>query len=1056
MCGEENPARARFCIACGTELPAEADERFRKVITLLFCDLVNGDELTQRLEPEPLSEVLTTFYDAMRPIIEAHEGTVANFIGDAIMSVFGVPILHEDDALRACRAALEMRDRLVGLNAELDSRWGVTLATRMGLNTGEVSGVGVARAQNFVAGDAANTAARFQQNARAGQILFGDATLRLVRHGVRVDEIEPLAMKGKAEPVRAYDLLEVLPEAEALTRHHDVPLVGRQRELGALRHGFEAALTSRACRMVTLVAEAGVGKSRLIEEFSFGIGARARVLRGRCLPYGEGTTFWPLWGVLSQLAGVQDTDSADEARTKLSNVLGRDEEGIGERLSSAVGWFEAGYAVEFTLDEIFWAARKLLEQLAEEQPLVVVFDDIHWAEPTFLDLIEHLRDTVGDVPLVLLCAARHEVLERRPTLAENPCASTITVQPLSEDEAARVAENLLGTAEVADDVRQRIIESAEGNPLFIEQLLEMLIGDGHLRREDGRLVATGDLASLAMPPSIHALLSARLDRLERGERAVIDPAAVIGLLFARGAVEALVGLRNGAVADELAALSRKQLVRSDAPETHGDERFRFNHVLIRDAAYEGLLKASRAELHERYADWTEDELREHGRAAYDEIVGYHLEQAHLYRAELGPLDEHGLSLGVRAAERLAAAGRRAFGRGDMQTAASLLRRAAALRPDDDPQRVELLPDLAEALASIGDFAAALELLDDAVERAGELDDAPLRAEATLVRLYVRAFATEEGWGESILPQVTEEMAVLEKANHDAGLAKGWRLIGFVHGTACRYGEAAKAVQQAIFHARLAGDRRQELRNDSAYAQALLSGPTPVPEAIAECERILELAEDDRGTRAFVLSILSALHAMEGAIDEARTCYVSARVLFEDLGLTVLAAWVSLQSGPAELIAGDLHGAERELTRAYDTLSGLGEKYYRSTVAGLLGQLRHAQGRRAEARELAETARELATEDDVESQALWRAVLAKVLAAEGTVDEALVLVQEAVALSHRTDSPVIQADALIDFAAVLRASGRDDSEVVDEAVRLYRGKGDAAGARKAGGLLSEPA
>jgi class 3 adenylate cyclase/tetratricopeptide (TPR) repeat protein len=1056
-CGEENPDRARFCIACGTEFAPEHDQRFRKVITLLFCDLFDSGALTQRLPPDVLSEVLTTYYEAMRPIIERHGGTAADFIGDAIMSVFGVPVLHEDDALRACRAALEIQERLVDLNVELEQRWDVTLTLRMGLNTGEVSGVGVARAQNFVAGDAANTAARFQQNAAAGQILFGDATYGLVRDGVRVEELEPLTMKGKAEPVRTYRLLEVLSDAEALTRHHDVPLVGRQKELGQLRESFEQAVKARGCRMTTLVAEAGVGKSRLIEEFSRVVGDAALVLRGRCLPYGEGATFWPLGGVLSQLADVQETDAAEEARAKLAAVIGKDEEGIGERLASAVGWYGAEFATEFTLEELFWAVRKVFEVLAERHPLIVVFDDIHWAEPTFLDLIEHVRDNVHDVPFLMLCASRQDVLERRPSLVEHPLACVVPIHPLSEDEAGLVAENVLGEVDMADEVRARIIESAEGNPLFIEQLLSMLINDGHLRREDGKLVASADLASLKMPPTINALLAARLDSLRRLERSVIDPAAVIGLLFRRDAVEALATDADGAVGDGLDALSRKQLVRSESGEGHDDERFRFNHPLIRDAAYALLLKRTRAELHERFAEWAEHAYREHGRAAWDEVLGYHLEQAHHCLAELGPLDAHGIELGVRAAEWLGAAGRRSFGQGDMQTAAGLMSRAAALWPGDDPHRVELLPDLSEALASTGDFTQAVQLLDEAVERAGDLGDDPLHAEANLVRLHVRAFATEDGWSERILPEVEESMAVLERADRHAGLAKGWRLIGFVHGTACRYGEAANAVQQAILHARLAGDRRQELRNDSAYAQAMLSGPTPVPEAIDECERILELAEDDRGTRAFVFSILSLLHAMKGESAEARTCYVAARALFEDLGLTVLAAWVSLQSGPAELLAGDLHAAERELTRAYEALSEIGEKYYLSTVAGLLGQLRYEQGRHEEAREFAEEARALATDDDVESQALLRAVLAKVLAAEGAGEGALELVQEAVSLAHRTDSPVIQARSLVDLSVVLRANRRDARAAAAEAaaVALYERKGDTVSARKLGGLLAEP-
>jgi class 3 adenylate cyclase/tetratricopeptide (TPR) repeat protein len=1045
VCGEENPARARFCIACGNELPVEAERRFRKVITLLFCDLVDGARLPERLGPEDLSAVLTAYYEATRPIIERHGGTVARFIGDAIMSVFGVPVLHEDDALRACRAALEMQTRLDELNDELERQWGLRLACRMGINTGEVSGVGVARAQNFVAGDAANTAARFQQNAAAGQILFGEETRGLVRSGVRVEEVEPLQMKGKEGPVRAFNLLEVLAGAEALLRRHDAPLVGRREELATIETAFRTAVEERRCELVTLLADAGVGKSRLVEELVTRIGEDGLVLRGRCLSYGEGITFWPLVGIVRRLANVEDDDTPEVARRKLAAVAGRDAADAAERVASVIGLSDT----EFPLQEIFWGTRKLLERAAEDLPLIIVFDDVHWAEPALLDLVEHLLEHVSDCSVLLLCPARPEFLERRRGWRDRPDITNIRLKPLSDEEVATVIANMLGDVELAGDARRRVVDAAEGNPLFVEQMLSMMLDEGLLERVDGRLEATANLHQISVPPSISALLAARIDHLPPPERAVVDPASVVGVVFAQATVEALTTESVGPeLPAQLERLADKQLVRPNADSDQSDA-YRFNHVLIRDAAYEGLLKETRASLHERVAEWTERLAAEHEREAeFEEILGYHLEQAHRYRAELGPLDEHGRGLGARAAGHLSAAGRRAFQRSDMQAAANLLGRAAALLDHNDVVRVALLPDLAEALVAIGELPRALQVVDEAAAEAEAAGSEELLAEAVLVRIFIRALATEAGWGPEILPEIDRRMSVLERAEQHSGLAKGWRLLGAVHGTACRFGEAADAVQQALLHARLAGDRRQELRNTSAYAQALLLGPTPVPEAIDECKRILERAGGDRATRAFVLAVLALLQSMSGAFDETRVSYVSARALYEDLGSTVLAAWVSLQSGPAELLAGNLATAERELRRAYDALEAIGEKYFFSSVAAYLGRVLFEQGRDEEALAASDSAHELATEDDVVSQALWRAVRARVLARAGEVDEALTLAQESVALAHRTDSPMIQADALLDLAVVLRATGRDPDSVIDEAVTLYERKGNTVAARAA--------
>jgi tetratricopeptide (TPR) repeat protein len=943
-----------------------------------------------------------------------------------------------------------MRERLAEMNAELEAEWGIELTTRTGINTGVVSGIGVARAQNFVAGDAANTAARLQQNARAGEVLLGQSTYKLVRDGVLVDVLEPIPMKGKAEPVPVFALTGVRDDAEALTRRHGAPLVGRDHELALLAESYEASRTGLSPALALLLADAGMGKSRLVGELVRTLEDEALVLVGRCLSYGEGITFWPLVEVIRQAAGLEGDEPAESERAKLTIVTEGDEE-VVERIASLLGLTEA----QFPVQELFWAARRLLETLAERRPLIVVFDDIHWAAPTFLDLIEFLIDSSFDVPLVLLCASRPDLLEQRPHWRDHERAVVVPLRPLSQEEAGRVIDNMLGGVGIPDDVRGRIAAGAAGNPLFVEQMLSMLIDEGFLRRRNGRFEAAADLSELAVPPSIQALLAARVDRLAKDDRAVVEPAAVVGVSFPQPAVEQLVPESLAPrVGERLAGLTERQLVHPDEEAAAEDVAiYRFSHVLVRDAAYEAVLKETRAALHEQVATWAERFYGERGRELeFEEILGYHLEQAYAYRVQLGPIDDHARELAARGADRLAAAGRRAFGRSDMLAAANLLERATQLRPPGDPERLVLLPDLAESLTVIGRFPSALEALDEALTGAAELGDDRLRAEASLGKLFAEG-AAGGGWSERIIPDVERAMAQLERHSDHRGLAKGWRLLGSIHGTAGRFAAAADAVQQAIVHARLADDQREELRNTAAYAQALLLGPTPVLEAIAECERILERAGSDRRTRAHVLRMLAPLYAMRGGFDEARAAYVSARALLEDLGLTVLASSVSLESAPAEVLAGRLDAAERELRRDYETLERIGEQYFRSTIAGLLADVLYAEGREPEALELTEVAREISDDDDTTSQALWRSVRAKLLAHDGNADDAVRLAREAVEFTRRSDSPVMQAGALVDLAEVLSATDRPYGETLDEAVALYEREGNVVAAEAASSRLT---
>src|ERR687887_897538 len=915
-CGEENPDRFRLCGFCGTPLaPAAPLQEVRKTVTIVFSDLKGSTNLGEALDSESLREVMNRYFAAMRQVLEDHGGRVEKYIGDAVMAVFGLPTLHEDDALRAVRAAHGMKRALETLNDELERRFGVRLANRTGVNTGEVVAGDPSAGQRLVVGDAVNVAARPGQAAPTMEVLLGELTYRLVRDAVEVEAVEPLELKGKSERVPAFRLVSV-GAGEGYTRRADSPLVGREAELATLRAAFDEAVATGECRLVSPLADAGVGKSRLVEAFTTSLDAEARIGRGRCLPYGKGITFWPLVELVRDAAGIGEDDPPEVARLKLAQLVPDD--AVVERVSAAVGLSDA----QFPVEELFWGARKLVRALAREQPLVVVFDDVHWAEPTFLDLVEHLTDSIHDAPVLLVCPSRPDVVERREGWAEGPRGRRLPLEPLSPAETERVVEHLLGSVEVAPEARARIVEASEGNPLFAEQLLAMLMDGGYLERENGVWRATRTLSELDVPPTIHALLAARLDRLEPEGRAVVEPASVVGLVFPKDAVAELAadGIRTG-LDGHLATLERKQLVR---PHADAQVSYRFNHILIRDAAYQGLLKRTRATLHERFVEGADRVNRDRDRAAeFEEILGYHLEQAYRYLSELGPLDDHGREVGRRAAERLASAGRRAFGRGDMTAAANLLERAAALLEPDDPERLTLLPDLGEALVDTGDFARAEEVLRDA-EATG---DERLAEEARLSLLLVRFFGADpESWAEEVERETARAIPIFEAAGDDRALAKAWRLLASVHGRACRFEEEAKAGRRAMEHARRAGDRRQELRSAAAYAMSTVYGSTPVPVALAECERILEEARGDRRAEGLVLGSPPRLYAPGGGLQRAPEAYRRARAVLEDLGTNVLAASLSLDSHAVELLAGDPAAAERELRRDYDALDRMGEKY----------------------------------------------------------------------------------------------------------------------------------
>lgn len=1052
-CGEENPPKFRLCGYCGTPLAGAAPaapvlpaHEMRKTVTLIFSDLKDSTALGERLDSEALHEVKERYFAAMAAEIQRHGGKIEKYIGDAIMAVFGLPKAHEDDALRAVRAADGMRRALLRVNEDLEQRYGVRLSNRTGVNTGEVVANDDESAdQKLATGDAVNVAARLEQAARVDEVYLGETTWRLVRDAVEVEAVEPLELKGKAEKVPAYRLVSARG-FDGYARRQDTPIVGRDAEIAALRTAYEQACSGREIRLATVIGDAGLGKSRLVREVTDRIAADARILRGRCLPYGDGITFWPLVGMVREAANIADDDPPEAARAKLLAAVG--DADVADRLASAVGLSSAA----FPLHEIYWGARKFFEGMAGAKPVVVLVDDIHWAEQALLDLLVHLLDASTCAPILLLATARHDLIDSKPDWGERERSTRLLLQPLSEAAAEQVVANLLGSVGLPADVVRRIVTAAEGNPLYVEQMLAMLIDTRALRYERGQWVRSEGQTEISVPPTIQALIEARLDNLGRADRAVLEPAAVIGLEFPHVAVETMApDAVKPTLSVHLETLAKKHFIRP-AHEAHGELLYRFDHQLVRDTAYNVLLKRTRANLHLAFVGWADKVNADRDRALeFEAILGYHLEQAHNYLRELGPLDEQGLSIARDAARRLSRAAGRSLDSGDLYAAANLYRRAAALLANEDALRVELLPAFAESLIGLGDFAAARAVVDEASEVADRIGNRRVKASSQLVGINIRLYSGEQGsWSEDALKTANGLIPLLEREAAHTELADAWRIVVTVHGIAGRYRLAGEAAQRALAHARSAEDAGQIARLGSTLAHAALLGPTPVPQAIVQYEELIAGGLSDRQTEGNLLCMLAQLRAMNGELQAARSLYRRGRAMLRDLGSSVHAAATGSELARVELLGGDLALAEREVRADFEFLAKMGETYFLSSLAALLSRLVREQGRDDEALRLSQEAEAATAADDLESQALWRSIRAPILARAGQITLAEELARAAVELFRKTEAPDLQADSLSELASVLALAAKADEarDVITEAIALYTVKGNVTSAARA--------
>jgi class 3 adenylate cyclase/tetratricopeptide (TPR) repeat protein len=952
-CGLDNAVGARFCNACGAALATTAPQReVRKTVTVLFCDVTGSTALGESTDPEALRALLAGYFERMKGIVEGHGGMVEKFIGDAVMAVFGIPAAHEDDALRACRAAVEMRDALPELG----------IRGRIGVNTGEVV---TGTEERLATGDAVNVAARFEQAAAPDEVLIGEATRALVRAAVVTEPIGSLTLKGKSEAVPAYRLLSVLDAPE---RSHASRFVGREQELAQIFAAWTRAEAQERCELLTVVGEAGVGKSRLVGEALAAVDAH--VVRGRCLPYGDGITYWPVVEVVKQLASLPSDPVAAAAVRSL----------LGESDVATSG------------DEIAWAFRKLLEERA---PLVVVFDDIQWGAETFLDLVESTALLSAGTPLLLLCMARPELVERRPSW---PAA--LRLEPLRPEQA----DALIGD-QISGELRGRIARAAGGNPLFISEMLAMTAGNGEVE----------------VPPTLKALLATRLDQLEEAERSVLECGAVEGEIFHRGAVQALAP-EETQVTTRLAGLVRRELISPDRAQLPGDDGYRFRHLLIRDAAYDALPKAVRADLHARFADW----LDRHGQSLVelDEIVGYHLEQAARCLAELGRPDP---VLAERAAMRLAAAGRRAKDRLDGRAALALLTRAVELLR---PHRLELGLELEAALATVEvDGRAAVQAADTVAERAEAADDRSGAMLARAMALFLRVISGEVGSSDEQEALCRAALPLEEERADPRRLALLWSLIAYAAQWRMRNDESVAAYERALRYFRLVGDSASFVTVELEWSMVLS------PRSADEGLRILDELAPGRPPGEGDLA-RAVLLAMLGRFDEA---WPLAEARSDHLREVTGGVMADGYLAAIAMIEGDRQRACRHHMDLIDALppgsDGMAATWRLPLARDLcyLGRFGEAESELRQAQAVAAGPIERALSPPVE---------ALLLAARGELERAEARARAGVAAAEtETDNPWLQGWAYEDLATVLERAGRiaEAREALERALAVWERK-----------------
>jgi class 3 adenylate cyclase/tetratricopeptide (TPR) repeat protein len=1028
--------------------------RVRQIVSVLFADVADSTSLIEQLGANAAEVILNRFFHEADKVVNRYGGVLQNRIGDEVMALFGVPRPFGDDALRAVLAALDLHEAIATLNPQLRSEWRVELGLRTAVHTDSLEVAEVMPVRVEVITPLTTIGKRLQTAAQAGETLISQATHRLVRDVVRADPIGPIYLKGIEAPLHALRVVGL----RARIPTSATPLIGRGQELSLLSWAYDWVVSQKACYLVYVLGEAGVGKTRLVEEYARRIGSRPgtgrlqpQMLRGQCKPYGSYTTYHPFRQILRQAVMIASTDSSEQARAKLSAMVEGDPSVIA-RLESLLGLTDSPAEPEDT----FRALQRALVIMAQRAPVILIIDDLQWAQPPLLELIDRLRRTLASTSILIVCIARLELLDE-PRGVDGPNVAFLRMPPLTRPETEQLVGYLLPAGRLDPELTSQIFTATEGYPFAVEELARSLIEEGHLQLQDGRW-SLQDGGGLRVTPTVQAALAARVGRLDEVERLILVRAAVVGLEFQRSEVEALLpNLDSGVVTEALQELVRKELLRQPeqrervppASSDPSEDTYVFRNVRYQDAAYQRITPQDRADLHERYADWLEQ--RAGGVARVAERIGFHLERAYRHRLELrrNVVDDTARKLAQRAGRHYAAAGRGYIPQGilPIETAASALDRAIQLLPEHSPDRLQAELDLAEVLQMTAP-ARSMELYEDVLRTSRSAENHMTQLHAGLGQMELSWFRGDTGDWDRDRRRLGQIIAELAPSGQAQLLARAWRLVAQVEAKRALASDGLQACQRALEYARLAGDERLQAKITQLNLYVLYWSPASLDEVDREAERSVTEARN-RGLyslEAGSLGVRARIAALRGQFEEARQLLQQASGILPEFPDLLMIGNDVLSEAIVEWAAGDVDRAGKVLERGLEEAQRavVSSRSQIAHLAALLGRVRLWQDRDSDAEQAVEIARRASVASELGAQARWRQVEALLLARRGMLEQARELVQQAVETALlRTQSPEIQAQALVDQAEVLQRAGDrgQAAKAARQALERYQRRGD---------------